>query len=494
MPPALRKIFFPLTALAAAFAVLWLVDHKFFRRGAAGEEPEPYQMQQRPRVDLAQLPVSTALNDELALVVERVMPGVVSVHVERRRKVTEPVLRAGAPPREEEREITDPSVGSGALVTREGHILTNWHVVEGGEGSIAVTLNGEELPRRASLIDKDDQLDIAILKVEPRRKGETFPALRLGDSDKVRRGHMVLAMGSPFDLTETITWGIISHRERRVSDTYTHYLQTTCTINPGNSGGPLVNLQGDIIGIITRKLLGPDDNISAEGYGLAIPSNDAAEALERLLSKGRPRLYLGLTVDDWPERYWQKQKSPEAVIVKGVTKRSPAEKAGLQFNDIIEAVDDARVTSTGEFRRHVHQKKVGDSLALTIRRGGAAQKLPVVLADFDKALPPESTAGPVTVRGVTVRPLRRYERNLLGQAESIGLAVEAVAADSPFSAVLSRGMNVLHVSDPARLTVTSIATPQEFSAALDALAATGGFIVTARPGERDRWIEFSPLP
>ena len=483
-----RNIFTAAAALAAGIGAGWFFLHQ--NREATG--PEPFTPEQRARVDLGQMPVSAALSDEQALAVDRVMPGVVSIQVQRRRMVKEPVLKPGGI-EEVEREITEPGVGSGAIVSREGHIVTNWHVVEGGTDAIFVTLSGEETARHATLVDKDDQIDIALLRVEVRRKGEEFTALRFGDSDKVKRGHLVLAMGSPFNLRETVTNGIISHRERRVSDTLTAYLQTTCTINPGNSGGPLVNLEGDIIGIITRKLLGPDENASAEGYGLAIPGNDVQEVVDRLRSKGRPRTYLGLQVGDWPEGNWQRGKPSEAVMVTGVWKQSPAEKAGLKLGDVIESVNGQRVTSGAEYRRATIGHNVGDSMKFAVRRGEAATAASAVLEDFDKAVPPENAVQPATVRGVSVRVLRRSERNLLGLAEPIGLAVEAVAADSPLTAALRPGMNVLDVATTDRSVVKGISTPAEFAAELEALAATGGMLRTGAMGERDRWVNFPPL-
>jgi serine protease Do len=489
MTPRWRTILTAVAAFAAGGGVLWMVQH---RNGPAEQAPDSFTPEARPRVDLGQMPLWAALNEEQSLAVERVMPGVVSIQVQRRVMKKEPVLKGGKI-EEVEREVIEPGVGSGAIVSKEGHIVTNWHVVEGGTDAIFVTLAGEETARHAALVDKDDQIDIALLRVEVRRKGEEFTALRFGDSDKVKRGHLVLAMGSPFNLRETVTNGIISHRERRVSDTLTAYLQTTCTINPGNSGGPLVNLEGDIIGIVTRKLLGPDEQASAEGYGLAIPGNDVFEAVDRLRSKGRPRIYLGLQVGDWPEGNWQRGQPGEAVMVTGVWKLSPAEKAGLKLGDIIESVNGTRVTNGAEYRRATRGHKVGDTMKFTVRRDGAATELSAVLEDFDKAVPPESTVPPATVRGVTVRVLRRSERNLLQLTEPVGLAVEAVTEDSPFAGLLRRGMNVLHVSSPDRATVKSVATPAELAAELDALAATGGLLVTAATGERDRWMSFPPL-
>ena len=447
-----------------------------------------------PRVDLNRIPVASALNDELAAVVQAVLPGVVSLHVERTVPVAETTLRPGRAARTTPSETREPGVGSGAIVTREGHVITNWHVIEGGLETITLTLHGEESPRRATLVDKDDQLDFALLRIEPRTPGESFTPLRLADSDKVRAGHMVLALGSPFNLSETVTNGIISNRDRRVSDTYTSYLQTTCTINPGNSGGPLVGLHGDIIGMVTRKLMGPDEGAAAEGYGLAIPANDIADALDRFLNKARPRTYLGLTVDDWPEHYYQKGTEPEAVIVRGVARLSPAESAGLRKDDIIEAIDGRRIASTAEYRRTVRALAVGSQTTLTVRRGSEAVRLRLVVADFDKALPQETPGAPESIAGLTVRPLRRYERNLLGLVEPIGLRVEAVAPDSPLRSAATPGSAILHVSDASRSEIFPIATPADFRAAVTPLLANGGFLIIGRPRERDTWLPFLPTP
>ncbi len=491
MSPVLRRILYAAAAFVAAFGVLLLVDREFFRKRGGDTVPDTFTAEERPRVDLGHLPVSMALDEEQARVVESVMPGVVSIQVERQRTVSEDgPLRPDGTAAKVDRLVAEPGVGSGAIVSKEGHVITNWHVVDGGTDRIFVTLSGEEGARRATLVDKDDQIDLALLKVEPRLPGEVFPALRFGDSDKIKVGHAVMAMGSPFNLRGTVTKGIISSRDRRVSDTLTAYLQTDCTINPGNSGGPLVNLQGDIIGLVTRKLQGPDEATAAEGYGLAIPGNDVLETLDRLRDKGRPRIYHGLTVEDWPKSSATHERPSEAVVITGVTRRSPAEKADLHQGDVIESVNGTRVSGLSEWRRALRERKVGETLTFTVRRGKEVKEMKLEIEDFDKAVPPESG---VKVRGVTVRVLRRMERYLLGLEEPIGLEVEHVAADSPFTDILSRGMKITHTSTLDRL-ATAVATPAELGAELDSVAATGGFFVLVAIGEADQWVEFPPLP
>jgi S1-C subfamily serine protease len=470
-------------AAGAAYALLWAL------RDPAGDTPAgPPPLEQVPRVDLAQLPVSVALNNEMALIASRVMPGVVSIQVDRR-KPDPPPLRPDAKPAQSAAaapENDEPSVGSGTIVRKDGLVLTNWHVVEGAADSIIVTLHGEETARRAKLVDRDESRDLALLQIEPATPGEEFTALRFGDSSRMRVGHMVLAFGSPFGLRDTMTGGFISHSARRVSDNFTAYLQTDSVINPGNSGGPLVNLQGDVIGIVTRKLLGPKEEASAEGYGLAIPSNEARIVLDNLTVKG-PQPYMGLTVEDWPERYWIKQTDPEAVIVKGVTRRAPAEVAGLKLGDIIESVDSERVTAADPFWRAVRRHRAGDKVQLTLRRGTEILTLSVALATL-----PESAEKPGTVRGVTVRPLRPFERSML--SEPGGLYVENVEPGSPFAGILTRRSNILRVSSADLVEVTDVFTPEQLETALAKLASTGGLVVTAKPGLQSEWLKFPALP
>ncbi len=489
MSPAIRRVLFGTAAFAAAFGTLWLMDKHVFQQREV-EKPDALVFEQRPKVDAGLLPVSTALNNEMAMVTERVMPSVVSIQVRRRRMITETVMHGGEH-RPVEREIPETGVGSGTIIGKDGHVLTNWHVVEGGEDTIFVTLSGEESARPAKLVDKDDQRDLALLKIVPHRDGEQFPALHIGDSGKLRPGHMVLAMGSPFGLRETVTHGIISHCARRVSDTYTAYLQTNCVINPGNSGGPLVNLQGDMVGVVTRKLLGPEDQASSEGYGLAIPSNDLLLALDGLMDKDRPQPYLGIMVEDWPESYWLKQREPEAVIVKGVDKNSPAEKAGLKMEDIVESVDGEKIDHLYDFWRRVRLHKPGDSITLMVRHGRDAkpERIEATLTRL-----PESPSAPGVAYGVHVRKLPSYERNMLDIRDSTGLLVEEVEPKSPLAKILERGMVVLYVTTPEKTgLVLTVATPEDLRDALDKFAATGGNFMIALPRRENRYIKFPPL-
>src|SRR5690606_30307058 len=174
--------------------------------------------------------------------------------------------------------------GSGVIVSKEGHVVTNQHVIS-GQKQIQVTLYDKKV-YPATLIGQDPQLDIAVLRIEA--NGAEFRPLKFGDSSQVRQGQIVFAIGNPFGLGETITKGIISAVERSLSDTQRDLFQTDAAINPGNSGGPLVNLQGEIIGI-NSAIYTPDRlNPGFQGVGFSIPANDVRDTLFAILERGRP--------------------------------------------------------------------------------------------------------------------------------------------------------------------------------------------------------------
>ena len=424
----------------SAGMVYWLAGS-----GAAGPD---HARAARPAVETItdSAAIAGALNEAMANVVERTLPGVVSVHIDRQRLVKETVI-TGLGPRVEERMVREPGVGSGVIVSKEGLVITNWHVVTGDDVLIRVTLHGDEEPRRATLVDKDESVDIALLKIEPRQAGETFPWMVFGDSDLMRPGHFVFALGNPLNLAETVTQGIISNRSRRISDTLDSYLQTDCAINPGNSGGPLVNLKGELIGINTRLVIGPQETPSGQAYGLAIPGNEVQDAYERMLHKGRPRGYVGVTVDDWPVASYQNGSRPQNAVVVGVDKGSPAAAAGLRKDDLIRALDGEPVRSSAEFFRRLRKKQVGEVLSVDLQRGAESLSVKTEVVDlkliFEKEEVPESRV----VAGLTVRGLRRAERMRLALPDGGGVLIVAVGENSPLHGRTVPGEVILRATD-----------------------------------------------
>jgi len=266
--------------------------------------------------------------------------------------------------------------GTGFVVSSEGYILTNAHVVEGAH-KITVKVFGEDMERAATLIGSDTETDIAVIKVD----NAQLQPLKLGDSDKVRVGEYVLAIGNPLstdELANTITFGIISATKREVTiDNYTNtYLQTDAAINFGNSGGPLINLNGEVIGINSAKTItaGYDElgnAVSAEGIGFALPINEVQKIMEVLITKGfveRPGI--GVTVSTVDATIAEELGVPVGALVESVVKGKPAEKAGVLAGDIITVADGETILTHQQLVNIVLGKMIGDELKLTIYRDG----------------------------------------------------------------------------------------------------------------------------
>lgn len=277
--------------------------------------------------------------------------------------------------------------GSAFLISTDGYIVTNAHVVEDADAIAVTFVDGHEVD--AELIGMDKSMDIAVLKVD----GENLHALKLGDSDSVRVGEFTIAIGDPTgrELAGTTTFGIISATAREVNiDGKTNvYLQTDAAINPGNSGGPLLNMAGEVIGITSAKTVTASydeygNAISAEGLGFAIPINDAMRIVTQLITSGyvlRPGI--GVTISTWDALAAQQYGTVEGMLVVSVTKDGPADEAGLRPNDIIVAVDGASVPTQDEFVALVQSKSVGDALALEVWRGGKTLETTLVIGDLN---------------------------------------------------------------------------------------------------------------
>ena len=264
------------------------------------------------------------------------------------------------------------SLGSGVIVTKEGHIITNNHVVDQVD-EIEVQLS-DGRTRKARLIGADAQLDLAVLKMdEPGVK-----PLKLGDSDAMQAGDFVLAVGNPFGFEETVTDGIISSKGRpnRV-DGFGDFLQTNAAINPGNSGGPLINLRGEVIGINTAII---SRSGGSQGIGFAIPSNTVRMALESLLKQGRIiRGYLGIETAA-PQPGQPGASNDSGVMVAAVVPNSPAAGARIQRGDVIQKFDGHDVRNILELRRLVSQVELDKKVDVQVARDGK----PVTLSATDQ--------------------------------------------------------------------------------------------------------------
>lgn len=337
--------------------------------------------------------VAELLDQEFQKLADKVMPSVVSVHtsVEKQNLVMKIVDPQGNLEQLDSEFASQPGVGSGVIVSKEGHILTNWHVIQDlnmdnlaqGRDFLYVSLHKEKSPRQVDIIGVDEKTDLAVLKLRgPLDKN--LPVLPFGDSDLIRRGNIVMALGSPFGLSETVTQGILSHCERKLGDTDEgqQYIQSDCVINPGNSGGPLVNLKGEIIGINWAMFIGQPDVHTWQGVGLAIRSNDAKEALEKILNKSGPRGYIGLMFEEQIDIV----KDEHKVFIDDVLKGSPAFKAGLRVGDVVAMIDGVEVPSMSDAWKRVQRKKVGETVQFQISRDGTLlNPIDVVVETMDES-------------------------------------------------------------------------------------------------------------
>jgi serine protease Do len=316
----------------------------------------------------------------IADVVDRVLPSVVSIsstRVSRNRAPSDdPFFRFFFGPQQGEREKKEQGLGSGVIVGN-GIVITNNHVVEGADEIKVTTLNHRDFV--AELVGTDPKSDIAVLRIKDAKK-ELKP-LALGDSARLRLGDVVLAIGNPFGVGQTVTMGIVSAKGRSdlgIVD-YEDFIQTDAAINPGNSGGALVDMEGNLVGINTAILSRSGGSM---GIGFAIPTNMVRPIVDSLISQGKVvRGWLGVTIQTLDPDLAQGLgvNADSGIVVSDTAKGSPAEKAGLKRDDVIVAVDGKAVTTTGELRNAIAVAGANRTVNLKIIRNGKELTLPCAL-------------------------------------------------------------------------------------------------------------------
>ncbi len=326
-----------------------------------------------PRVVLenaSPLQIAQALNQAMADTVDQVLPSVVVIRTEATQYFID---WYGRLLREAERPVGQ---GSGVIIDASGHVLTNNHVLQGGQRIEVILQDGTAYP--ASLVGRNEQTDVAVLKIDA-KAGESFPFIEAGDSDRIRVGEMVMAIGSPFSLSSTVTQGVISQKGRaETSLPIVDFIQTSAAINPGNSGGPLIDLEGKLIGINTMIRTGGPYSQGNIGIGFAVPSNTALRAAE-LIIKGTENpdfSWLGVIMQD----------TQFGVLLKRIVKGSPADLASLQAGDLVVSVNRKAIRTGQELSSLVRLSRPGDRLRVEVQRGRervTAEVVTSVLPDSD---------------------------------------------------------------------------------------------------------------
>lgn len=479
----------------------------------AGTADEPYEFQPRESDQQAELKdesqdLLTRFNNALVNLSDVTKPTVVMVSTERTvRRSTggrgmfddffrpfrddpffrdHPFFRDRGEDRE--REYRTQGLGSGVIVSEDGYILTNHHVIAQADTIKITLINQKEIP--ATVVGSDPNTDIAVLKIE----AENLPYMEFGDSEELQVGEMVMAIGSPLGaaLAHTVTQGIVSAKGREDlnilgRDGYENFIQTDAAINRGNSGGPLINMKGELIGINTAIA---SQSGGFQGIGFAIPSNMARNVMESIIEKGRVvRGFIGVEFQRLDESLARAFDLSEArgVLITNVSGDSPAEEAGLQPEDIILKFNGRAVETGSEFRRRVAEMSPGTEITLTIFRDGDEMDVNVTLGEHptdDLAVADQETIRDVIGFSVTELTRELAER-LRIRPDVEGVVIEEVDGNSAAAENgLRQGDVIISLN---RMPVTSVS---EFNEAVSEMTVGESMLLQVLRGNQRLFIAF----
>ncbi len=488
-------VILPLILVLGFVAGLLVAPNPGFAPEKVTQEKTPAQAQQaaEPPAHDMMAEISQAFEDASA----KVSPSVVPIFAEQTVEVSNPfgapddALRQffgedffrrffGTPPQQEQKR-TQRSLGSGVIVTSDGLILTNNHVVEKAD-KLSVVVGDNKKTYAAKIVGTDPQTDVAVIRIDAR----DLPAATLGNSDELRVGQWVIAVGNPFQLMHTVTAGIISAKGRSsvgLAD-YEDFIQTDASINPGNSGGALADLDGKVIGINTAIASPSGGNI---GIGFAIPVNMARQVMDQLIAKGKvTRGYLGVTPQDIDEDLAKALKltQTQGVLIGDVAAGSPADRAGIKRGDIIIQFNGQKIDNSTQLRNLAAQTAPGTAVKITLLRNGQRMDVTATLVERPKekqqqapqtAEPQESVSQKL---GLSIQDLTPDIAVQLGyNRNEKGVIVAAVASGSPAEdAGLQRGDLIKEVNKAPVVTV------DDFSKAMRGLKSGDAVALLVRRG------------
>ncbi len=378
------------------------------------------------------------------------------------------------------------ALGSGVIVSRDGYILTNNHVVKGAD-KLTVDL-GNNKKYTAKVVGTDPQTDVAVIKID----ATDLPTATLGNSSTVRVGQWVIAVGNPFQLMHTVTAGIISAKGRssvNLAD-YEDFIQTDASINPGNSGGALADLDGNVIGINTA-IISPSGAGGNVGIGFAIPINMAKNVMEKLIATGKvTRGYLGLLPQDIDDNLAKALdlKADEGTLVGDVTSGGPADKAGIKRGDVITEFNGKKIKSSSELRNEVAEASPGSTATVNVLRNGKEMKFQVKLGDRPEQVASTENSGQEEAQvskklGLTVQTLTRDLAKQLGFDDDHGAVVTNVEPGSLAEDAGIRSKDL--IKEVGR---TPVATAAEFERAVGKMKKGDEVAFLVRRGENNFYV------
>ncbi len=372
-------------------------------------------------------------------------------------------------------------VGSGFILTTDGFVMTNAHVVEGAD-EVFVTLT-DKREFKAKIIGADKRSDVAVVKIE----ATGLPAVKIGDTSRLKVGEWVMAIGSPFGLENTVTAGIVSAKQRDTGD-YLPFIQTDVAINPGNSGGPLLNMRGEVVGINSQIY---SRSGGFQGISFAIPIDEAARVSDQLRASGKvTRGRIGVQIESVSKDVAESigLGKAQGALVRGVETGAPADKAGIEAGDIITRFDGKAIEKSSDLPRMVGNVKPGTKAVVTVFRRGVTKELSVVIAELEaekparKASAPEAkppVAGPAQVLGLVVSELSDAQKKELKIKGGVKVdSVDGAAA----KAGLREGDVIVSVAN------AEVTTVKEFDAAFSKADKTKPVNVLFRRGE---WAQYA---
>lgn len=391
--------------------------------------------------------------------------------------------RQQRPNRPEPEQERPRGVGSGFMLSADGFIMTNAHVVDGAD-QVMVTLP-DKREFKARIVGADKRTDVAVVKIE----ATGLPAVKIGDVSRLKVGEWVMAIGSPFGLDNSVTAGIVSAKQRDTGD-YLPFIQTDVAINPGNSGGPLINMRGEVVGINSQIY---SRSGGFMGISFAIPIDEAIRVSEQLRATGRvQRGRLGVQIDQVSKEVAESLglSKPQGALVRGVEQGSPAEKAGLEPGDIILRFDGKLIEKSADLPRQVGNTKPGTVSKLQIWRRGSSKELSITVGEFEPEKPAKKAAAPAEkpatsqaakFLGLTLSDLtdaQKKELKLRG-----GVRVDA-AAEAAARAGIQEGDVILALAN------TETPTVQVLEGLVSKLDRTKPVSVLVRRGE---WAQYTVI-